>query len=336
MHARTSLLFLTLGAVSFGCGGSASTSTNVTSPTATRCDATITNSSGAFGSAGGTGTVSIAVARECTWRATSPVSWITFTSATDGQGDATVGYRVAENAEPVARQATLVVAERQVGLAQSAAPCQYRVGAESTAIAGTGGEVTIDIRAHPACSWTARSEQSWASASPASGAGDATVRVAVTPNPGADRPVVVIVAGHQVDLMQRAATPTLPAPAPTPPAPAPPLAPAPTPPVPVPPPPVPVPPPPVPVPPPPVPVPPPPVPPPPTPVSSIDLEGNLANLGGICPDLSFRLEGRTVYTTTATRFSGGPCNRLRDGDDVEVSGTLMSDGRVRADRVKLD
>ena len=314
MHVRTSLLFLTLTLVSTACGSSASTTTNLTAPAQARCDATVSNSSGAFGSAGGSGTLAIAVARECSWRATSPVTWVTFTSANEGQGDATIAYRVAANADPVPRQVTLAVADRSVGLTQSAAPCQYSVSPGSGSVAGTGGDATIDVRAHPACAWTARSEQSWASVSPASGAGDAIVRVSVTANTGSERPVVISIANQQVNLVQRAGTST-PAPVPAPPVPTP--APAPTPgPGPAP-----------------TPVPTPPV---PVPGSSIDLTGDVRNLAGTCPNLTFVVEGRTIYTTSATEFSRGSCSKMRNGDPVEIRGTLMSDGRIRADRVRFD
>ena len=62
----------------------------------------------------------------------------------------------------------------------------------------------------------------------------------------------------------------------------------------------------------------------------------MRTLGGTCPDLTFIVAGRTVYTTSATEFSRGSCNKMRNGDTVEISGTVMSDGLVRADRVRFD
>lgn len=324
MNVRTSLLFLTLGVSSIACGSSASTSTSVTSPSSARCDATVSSTSGGFGPSGGTGTLAIAVARECSWRATSPVNWIAITSAAEGQGDATVSFRVAENPDPVPRSATLAVAERSVGLAQAAAPCQYTVSPGTETIPAAGGEAGIDVRAHPACSWTARSEHAWASVAPATGAGNATVRVSVTANTGSERPVVVAVAGQEVSLLQRAAAPTpgpAPTPAPTPPPPGPTPAPPPPPaPSPTPPPPTPT----------------PPAPAPPTPVRSIELKGRVSALDGSCPARTFTVDGRTVYTTSETRYDDGSCGRLRNGVEVKIRGTLMSDGQVRADRVEFD
>ena len=257
------------------------------------------------------------------------MSWITFTSAVEGQGDGTVSYRVAENADPIARQASVVVADRQVGLAQAAAPCQYAVTPAADAVAGTGGQASIYVRTHPVCSWTARGEQGWVSVSPSSGAGDANISVSVAANTGDERPVSVLVAGQQVTMLQRAASPT-PAPAPSP------NPPAPTPPAPTPPPPGPTPPPPNPTPPPPTPVPPPPSPPAPVPVREIEIDGRVSSLGGTCPDRTFVVGDLTVYATVSTTFSRGSCNSMRNGDEVQVEGTLMSDGRVRAERVRYE
>jgi hypothetical protein len=342
VHVRTLLLLPALSITLAACGSSASTSTSVTAPAAGRCKATIANSTGAFGPAGGSGTLAITVARECSWRAASPVSWISFTSAVEGQGDGTVVYRVAENVDPVARQATLAVAERQVGLAQTAAPCLYHVSPNTEAVAGAGGEAAVAIDTHPVCSWTARAEQAWASVSPSSGSGDAIITVTVAANTGAERPVSVSVAGQLVSLMQRPATPAPPPPGPAPPGPTPPAPapPAPPPPGPTPPPPTPPPP----TPPAPTPPPPAPTPPAPTPVREIELDGEARRVSGVCPALTFVLEGRTVYTTADTKYSRGSCERLQNGggdddDDekeVEIVGTLMSDGRVRADRVRFD
>ena len=59
-------------------------------------------------------------------------------------------------------------------------------------------------------------------------------------------------------------------------------------------------------------------------------------VSGSCPALTFRLEGRTVYTSSDTRWSEGSCKNLKNKKEVEVRGYLMSDQRVRADRVIFD
>src|SRR5690606_30282523 len=111
VRLRTALLFVA-GLATVACGSSATTSTNVTAPASTRCEATVSAQTTSFASAGGTASLSISVDRECSWTASSPVNWISFTTPTSGQGNGSLGYRVAENVDPIARQASLSVAAR--------------------------------------------------------------------------------------------------------------------------------------------------------------------------------------------------------------------------------
>jgi hypothetical protein len=232
MRGRLFLLLAILGAgLSVqACGHSGSATTNVTAPTGERCAAVVTNSSSSFEAGGGTGTVSVAVARECGWNAASQSSWVSITSAAEGQGNGTVNYTVAANADPVTRQGALLVSDRRLALTQAASPCRFEVAAPSTGVGPEGGELIIQIRTHPSCDWSARSDVPWANLVPGAGRGDAAIRVVVQPNTGTERQIAVIVAGERVTAMQRAAAPgpTPPAPTPTPPAP-PPAPPGPTP-----------------------------------------------------------------------------------------------------------
>lgn len=66
------------------------------------------------------------------------------------------------------------------------------------------------------------------------------------------------------------------------------------------------------------------------------MNGTVSALAGSCPDLTFTLSGFTVYLTSATTFNRKSCNAMRDGDAIEVSGTLMTDGRVRAASIGYD
>jgi hypothetical protein len=84
-------------------------------------------------------------------------------------------------------------------------------------------------------------------------------------------------------------------------------------------------------------VPPPPLPPPvPTPISGIKVDGEVGELNGSCPEISFRLNGQTVYAHGGTKFKGGNCKSMGNGREVEVEGTLMSDGTIRADEIDID
>jgi hypothetical protein len=69
-------------------------------------------------------------------------------------------------------------------------------------------------------------------------------------------------------------------------------------------------------------------------VSPIDLDGTIAGVSGTCPLLIFVLDGKAVFTTSATVFKKMPCKDVKNGVEVRVSGYLMSDGTVRADQVE--
>lgn len=289
---------------------------SATAPSSTRCQPSVTTSSPTFEAAGGTGTLAIGVARECSWDAASRSSWITITSAATGQGDGTVSYKIAENVDPVARQGTLAVADVQVSLSQKAAPCRYEVAPGAEAVGSAGGSAPIEVHAHSACSWTATPEVPYADVNPRAGSGSATVNLIVMPNAGGERMVTATVAGQRVTLPQRGAAAT-PAPQPTP-APAPAPAPAPSPaPGPAP-----------------APTPEPAPTPGPTPVSAINLEGKVESVSGTCPALTFVLKSETVFTTEATVFNKLPCKDVKKGTQVKVSGWRLSDGSIRADQVE--
>lgn len=71
-------------------------------------------------------------------------------------------------------------------------------------------------------------------------------------------------------------------------------------------------------------------------MSEVTLLGEVRSIAGACPALTFTLQNRVVYTTEQTMFSKGPCRELQNNVEVEVRGMLMSDNRVRADRVRFE
>lgn len=237
-----------------------------------------------------------------------------------------VTYRVAPNEEPVARQGIIAVGDHHVTIAVGAAACRFDVSGAAATVPPEGGQLALTVRTHSVCAWTAASDVVWAEVSPGSGRGEGVVRVNVAPNAGtAPRSLVLTIAGERVAATQPARTGPAPAPTPAPapsPAPAPTPAPSPTPapaPAPAP-----------------TPAPTPGPIPAPTPGRSIELDGRVRSLAGTCPVLSFTVDGRTLYTTPATEFRRGQCGEIRNNDEVEIRGVLMSDGRVRVDRVTSD
>lgn len=64
------------------------------------------------------------------------------------------------------------------------------------------------------------------------------------------------------------------------------------------------------------------------------VSGVISSLQGQCPTLTFVVMGRTVRTTSATRFRAGSCSTIDDGDDVTVEGTVETDNSITATSVR--
>ena len=61
----------------------------------------------------------------------------------------------------------------------------------------------------------------------------------------------------------------------------------------------------------------------------------MSSLIGICPVIGFTVDRREVYALPGTDFEKGTCGDVRNGSGVDIRGVLMSDGRVRAEKVTL-
>ena len=300
---------LALGLIA--CGSSAKTS--VTGPTAVKCQVTLTNSSGNFGANGGSGTVNVSTSRECAWSASASGNWIHITSGDSGQGEGTVAYKVDANADPVSRRGDVAVNDQQAQFGQDAAPCRYDVSPAVDALAANGGQTAIQITTHDGCRWTAAADASWATVTPQSGQGSATVALIAAPNAGPERTLTLTIGTDSVVLRQLSAPTTPAGPAPTPgpnpgPAPSPTPAPAPG---------------------------PAPAPPPPGPIPNpiVEVTGAVDQLKGGCPNISFTLDRQTrVVTTAATDFQSS-CKNIKNRDIVTVRGQQQLDGTLLADTV---
>jgi len=176
------------------CGSSATTS-SVTAPTTTRCQATITSSSSSFAAAGGSGTLAVATARECTWTASADATWITITSGAEGQGDGSVAFRIAANENPAIRRGAIVIGDQRADIGQEAAACEFALSAPSSGIDASGGQAVVDVRTRPGCGWQARSDASWLTVQPGSGTGEAEITITAAPNDGAERTSWQVVGG---------------------------------------------------------------------------------------------------------------------------------------------
>jgi hypothetical protein len=315
-----------------------SASISSTAPSSQKCAVSAVASPTQFSAAGGSGSLTISAARECTWTVAPQAAWVSVSGGDSGSGDAVLPYTVTANGAAAPRSASLAVNNSTVSLTQAAAACTFAISPNGGSVGATGGPLEFQVNTLNGCAWSAAADSGWISiASGSTGSASATVRLTVGANAGTDRTGTVTVSGQSYRVSQSAApAPAAPDPTPTPaPSPSPAPTPAPTP-VPVPAPnptPVPAPTPspspvPAPV---PAPIPPPPPspapPPQPTPIS---FDANVSSLSGKCPTVQFTAGVYNVTTTSSTTYSKGKCGDLSNGDAVHIDGTLTSVNNVTA------
>ena len=151
----------------------------------TACTYSISPTSANFGSAGGTGSVSVTAGVGCAWTAVSNASWIHVTSGGSGTGNGTVGYTVDVNSSS-SRTGTMTVAGETFTVSQSgAAACSYSISPTRATFPAAGGTGTVAVTAGLGCAWTASSSVSWIMITGGSaGSGNGTVTYSVAPYRG--------------------------------------------------------------------------------------------------------------------------------------------------------
>ncbi len=199
------------------CSGG-STSIDITAPTAAKCEVSVANAmSGAVPAAGASSTLTVTTTRDCTWTATTNATWIAWTSTANGQGSASITYRVSANHDPAQRRATVGVNAAELMVIQDPAPCRYGVTPASTTVSADGASVSAAVDTLTGCSWSATSQVSWiVVASPASGTKSGAIAMNVQANAGAARRGVVTIADQAVTVDQAAHPAPTPTPTPTP------------------------------------------------------------------------------------------------------------------------
>ena len=199
--SRTGTLCL-LALVVSACSSS-STSTVVAPPPA-RCAVGAAANTTSFPPDGGSGTIEVTTARECSWVVQSEAPWISLPSDAHGQGDGSIRFSIAANADPANRAAAVSVNDVRMQISQGGRPCEFELSSTDETIAAGGGQLTISVDAsHANCSWSAATEVPWISiASGASQTGDGVLVLQIAPASGAPRSGTITVAGQTLTIDQ--------------------------------------------------------------------------------------------------------------------------------------
>ena len=199
------LLIAMAAALVAGCQTS-STATDVTTApdAAAKCQVTL-GTPAAIEATGGTGTVSVTTQPECSWNASSTVTWISGVSPGSGQGTRDVEFRVSANDGSAVREGDIVVNDSRVRVSQKA-PCRYSLSPATQNVSASGGSGAVAITAGSDCSWTATSDSGWLNVTGStSGRGNGTVSFSVPANSGAERTGTVNAGGQRAAVTQAAA-----------------------------------------------------------------------------------------------------------------------------------
>jgi Putative binding domain, N-terminal/Viral BACON domain len=173
------------------------------------CRFDIRPASQTIGAAAGGGSVTVAVASECAWSATTDANWIALSAPLSGSGNGTINFKLAGNSGAERSGSVLVGGQRstvtQIGTASS--PCSYTISSTSQNVGAAGGTGTpVAVSTQAGCLWTASSGAQWITiTSGASGAGNGSVGFTVAANTGAARTAALTIAGHAFSVTQAAA-----------------------------------------------------------------------------------------------------------------------------------
>lgn len=156
---------------------------------------------------GGSGSIAVTTASDCSWTAAADSSWIALTSSS-GTGSGTVNYTVGPNPGST-RSGEIVIANQrstitQAGIGAPPPACNATISPTSQSIAAAGGAGTpVTVSAPSTCRWTATSSVSWITiGSGASGTGNGTVTFTVANNTGAERTGTLSIAGRAFTVTQ--------------------------------------------------------------------------------------------------------------------------------------
>lgn len=186
----------------FACGSSSETS--VAPSPLQRCAVQGQIESSSFPASGGSGTLRISTARECSWSVQREAGWLVLPPEARGQGEGSVPFTVTANGEPASRTAGLIVNDQRMPISQEGRPCEFRLSSIHETVDGSGGQRTVRVEASSAqCGWSAIADVSWITlVEGRTGTGSGNVVFEVAPAAGPIRTGTLTIAGQTVTIRQ--------------------------------------------------------------------------------------------------------------------------------------
>ncbi len=146
------------------------------------------------------GNVSIAVTSSVAWSASSNQSWCTVSPAS-ASSSATLVITAQANTSASTRTATITVSAggsaQSITITQAGATPVLSVNTNTAGVSASAGSATVNLTANVI--WTASSNQSWCTVSPASGNANATLTISATANTSiSQRTATITISGTNV------------------------------------------------------------------------------------------------------------------------------------------
>ena len=172
------------------------------------CSYTLSASSQAAASGGGSYSVNVTAPGGCAWTVSNTNSWITITAGTGGTGNGTVGYSVVANNTGARRTGMIVIGGQDYMVSQASSPCTYTLSATTIIYPSTGGSGSVNIAAGGGCAWTAGTTNSWITITGgSSGTGTGTVSYSVSADGSSvGRAGSIVIGGQTLTVIEAGAS----------------------------------------------------------------------------------------------------------------------------------
>jgi hypothetical protein len=172
------------------------------------CGYSVSPSSANVAAVGGVANTTVTATAGCAWNATPSVAWLSIGAGSGTSGNGSLSVVAAANPGP-ARNGVVNLGSVTFTVSQ-ASGCTYTLSPSVASVGSAGGAGSFGLTTGAGCTWQASSGASWASVSPSSGSGSATLNYTVSANGGAERSGALVVGGEQFLLNQAGVDPSLP------------------------------------------------------------------------------------------------------------------------------
>ena len=173
-------------------------------PHPTSCSYALNKTSELISEQGGSGSLTLTTGGGCPWTAASNAGWLTITSATSGNGPATITYSVAANSGQQRVGAITVGGQSfTVTQAPNQASCIFALNPASQSFGVVGGNGSFNVTTGAGCHWDAATADGWITITGgATGTGNGMVSFTVQTNNGGSRTGAISVRGQVFTITQ--------------------------------------------------------------------------------------------------------------------------------------